>query len=374
MKVLFFVSEDWYFCSHRLSLAKALKKEGFEIIVCTNISSHGDEIRNCGFKLISVPFYRAFNPWKDVKTLVCLFLTFKDECPDITHNIALKPVILGSLISLLCRVPRVVNTLTGLGYVFTSRSIFARTLRLFTEPVLRILLKRKNCWIIMQNPDDAELLIKKKILTRDRISLIRGSGVDLNKFKPSPAATGKPLVMMASRLLKDKGVVEFVYAAELIKNSGTDAKFVLVGTIDEKNPSAIDYAQLKEWESKDIIEWWGHRDNMHEVLAEAHIICLPSYREGLPKVLLEAAAVARPIVATDVPGCREIVTHRENGLLVPVRDHIALAEAIKQLINDKKLQDIMGNKGRKMVEKEFSNEIVNRQTIALYNKILQEAA
>jgi glycosyltransferase involved in cell wall biosynthesis len=207
------------------------------------------------------------------------------------------------------------------------------------------------------------------IVSPERVRLIRGSGVDIERFAPTPEPVGMPVVMLPSRMLWDKGVGEFVESAQLLKSRGVVARFVLVGDSDPENPAAISVAQLESWRDSGVVEWWGRCEDMPQVLAQASIVCLPSYREGLPKALLEAAACSRPLVSCDVPGCREIVRHGENGLLVPLRDAMALAGAIEKLLGDPGLRAAMGKRGRSLVEAEFSESLVAAQTLAIYREM-----
>ncbi|MCX7098534.1 MAG: glycosyltransferase family 4 protein [Methylococcales bacterium] len=371
-KLLYFVTEDWYFCSHRLALAVAAQQAGFEVLVVTRVNRHGDLIRSHGLKLIPIELSRrSRNPFKELAVIWQLLAIYRKHKPDIVHHVALKPVLYGSLAARLAGVPAVVNALAGLGFLFVSKRLLARVLRPLVETAFRLLLNRSRSQVIFQNPDDQGLLVGRKLLAPERATLIRGSGVDTHVFTPMPETAGIPLVILASRLLWDKGVAEFVAAAQQVNALGVIARFALVGVGDPENPASIPDAQLEQWHELGIIEWWGRRDDMPQVLAQAHIVCLPtSYGEGVPKVLIEAAACGRPIVATDVPGCREIVRHEENGLLVPAKDVDALALAIRRLIADKVLRQTMGARGRELVEAEFSIERVIGQTLQLYQELL----
>jgi len=379
--LLFLVTEDWYFVSHRFSLAKAAKAAGYEIVVVTQVSRYADDIRAEGFRLIPIVFPRSIRrPWRDIRTLISIFRIYREIKPDIIHHVALKPVVYGSLMALFIRrnsagstSPVIINAMTGLGFVFTSQSLFARTMRILVIPLLRFLLRRKNSHVILQNRDDMEMLISGGFLNPEQVSLIRGSGVNTEKFKPHPEPDGMPIVLLVARMLHDKGVDEFVDAARQLRKDGIQARFVLVGGIDTENPSGIPAGTLVNWQKQGVIEWWGRRDNMPEVYHQAHVVCLPSYREGLPKVLLEAAACGRPIVATDVPGCREVVIDGENGLLVPVKDVDALADALKKLIEHPEMRKQMGAKGRALVEREFSEGKIVRETLQLYGRLLEES-
>jgi glycosyltransferase involved in cell wall biosynthesis len=265
----------------------------------------------------------------------------------------------------------VVNALAGLGYVFSSDSRAARTLRPVIKASMRMLLNDDGTKVILQNPDDAEVVCESIGVARDRVVQIRGSGVDPEIFRFVPEPQGAPVVMLASRLLWDKGVGEFVEAAEILRAEGREARFMLVGDADDANPASIDDGTLGTWKRSGTVELWGRREDMPDVLPQAHIVCLPSYREGLPKVLIEAASCGRPIVTTDAPGCREIVHHGENGLLVPVRDAKALADAIRTLLDDPDLRSRMGQAGRELVKKEFTIDAVVKSTLGVYETLLQ---
>lgn len=370
--LLFLVTEDWYFCSHRLPLAVAAKNAGFEVSVATRVTDHGKLIEEAGLRLIPLRLSRrSKHPLKEARLIADLVRIYRRERPDIVHQVAMKPVIYGSLAAHLTGVRGVVNALAGLGFLFTSDKPSARLLRPMVETAFRWLLNRPNCRTILQNPDDMHLLTHDKVLEAERIRLIRGSGVDLAKFTTSPEPEGPPLVVLPARMLWDKGVGEFVETARQLHGEGTQARFVLVGHSDTENPSAIPEAQLQDWQRSGLIEWWGHRGDMHQVFRKCHIVCLPSYREGLPKALLEAAASGRPIVTTDVPGCREVVRHDDNGLRVPRGDSSALASALRRLIGDAVLRRTLGARGRARAEAEFSLNSVIDQTLTLYREMLE---
>ncbi|MGH8249049.1 MAG: glycosyltransferase family 4 protein [Gammaproteobacteria bacterium] len=368
-KILYFVTEDWYFVSHRLPLAVAARAAGYDVTVVTRAQEHGRIIKEAGLRLIPLELRRrGMNPFIESASLLRLAAIYRRERPDIAHHVAMKPVLYGSLAALAARTPHVVNALAGLGWLFTSSSPQARILGGVVRTLFSILLKRGA--VIVQNPDDARWLIQHGV-PAPCVHLIRGSGVDVKMFMPRLEAEGEPLVMLASRMLCDKGVVEFVEAARLLRKSGARARFVLVGDTDTEHPASITSARLAQWQQEGIVEWWGRRDDMPAVLAQATVVCLPSYREGVPKVLIEAAACGRPIVTTDVPGCREIVGEGENGLRVPVRDAEALAAAIQRLLNDATLRQRMGERGRALVEAEFSTEKVIAETLALYRQLAE---
>lgn len=371
-KLLYLVTEDWYFCSHRLPLAVAAHDAGHEVLVVTQVSKHAERIRSSGLRLIPIRFARSsHHPLLDIRTLCQLFWIYRGEQPDLVHHVSLKPVIYGSIVASLCRIKRVVNAMTGLGYVFTSSDRMASFLRLLITPVLRHLLNGQGCHTILQNTDDARILLDKKILDDRHLTIIRGSGVDLDIFTPVPEPPLPVVIVLVARMLGDKGVREFVEVARILKQR-TNARFVLVGDTDYENPSAMRAEELQAWHKEGMIEWWGSRSDMASVYQAAHVVCLPSYREGLPKALLEAAACGRPLIATDVPGCREIVRNGDNGLLVPARNVQALADALERLIGDADMRVRMGARSRAIAEAEFGVDSVVEQTLALYDRVLSQ--
>jgi glycosyltransferase involved in cell wall biosynthesis len=372
-KLLFFVTEDWYFCSHRLPLAVAAKDAGYNVTVVTRVTNHGNQIESSGLKLIPLKLSRrGSNPFKEIAVIQRLIKIYHSEKPDIVHHVALKPVIYGTIASIFVSKPRVVNAMAGLGYLFSSNTLKARILRPLIKSVFRLLLNRQNSKLILQNPDDVRTMVDGQIVGKDRVTLIRGSGVDTSQFKKQPEPTGIPVVTLASRLLWDKGVGEFVRAAELLHQKKVKARFILVGKGDPDNPSAISDIQLKKWHRQGTIEWLGHKNNIAEIFSRSHIVCLPSYYgEGVPKVLIEAASCGRPIVTTNTPGCREIVKDGLNGILVPPKDADAVAEALEKLIKTPEIRKQMGDKGRELVENEFSIQKVVDETLHVYEDLLR---
>jgi len=369
--IIYFVSEDWYFCSHRLPIARKALIKGFKVVVVAKVSKYGSVIESEGFELAPIEIQRGgWNLSSEFKTILALYAYYKKYKPDIVHHVAIKPVIYGTIVARVIGSIKVVNAMAGLGFVFISNKKKVKLLRFFIHKLFRFLFNNKNVRLILQNKDDLRYFLKNKLIKKDLVTIIRGSGVDIKKFIPVEECMGIPIVMLASRMLWDKGVGEFIEAAKILKQEGVEARFVLVGDSDPENPASIPNAQLSEWHELGIVEWWGERGNMHEMLTQAHIVCLPSYREGLPKVLLEAASCGKPIIATDVPGCREIVHNGENGILVPLKNSTALASAMKELINNPEKRKIMGINGRRLVENEFSEEIVVSQTLKVYQELL----
>lgn len=379
-KLLFFVTEDWYFWSHRLPPARAALRQGYEVVVATRVNQHADRIRAEGFGLAPIRLNRrGRNPFAELRAVVEMTCIYRRERPDIVHHLAIKPVVYGSIAARLAGVPAVINALPGLGYAFVSSSASARLVRAVIVRAFRWTLNAGNSLLIVQNPDDRAVLIAERAVAPERVRLIRGSGVDIGLFVQSAEPAGSPVVMLASRLLWYKGVGEFVEAARIFKarrrNMNWQARFVIVGDSDNHNPAAIPREQLTQWQDSGAIEWWGRRDDMPKVLAQANLVCLPStYGEGVPKVLLEAAACGRAIVATDAPGCREVVRHGVNGLLVPPRDAQALADAIESLLGDPTRRAAMGALGRRLVEEEFTDDLIARQTLDVYKEVLGSIA
>lgn len=366
-KLFFFVTEDWYFVSHRLALAVAAKNAGYDVGVATRVREHGEAIRAAGVQLVPFENSRSgLNPLRELLTLVRLIRLWRTERPDIVHHVAMKPVLYGSIAARVAGVPRVINALGGMGWLFTSGSGFASWLK----PIVRRALGRllRSGLVLVQNPDDARFLVQLGV-PETRVRRIAGAGVDLRQFAPSAEPSGTPVVVLPARLLWAKGVGEFVAAARLLKQRGRSARFVLAGEPDAANPSSVSRNQIAEWISEGVVEHLGWVSDMPALLAQSHIVCLPSfYGEGIPKSLIEAAAAERAIVTTDMPGCREIVRHGENGLLVPPRDAQALAEALGQLIGDPALRRRMGARGRARAEQEFGLDAVIQQTLALYTE------
>ncbi len=367
-KLIFLVTEDWYFVSHRLPIARAAVDAGMEVVVATRISDKKHVLQSAGLKVISVNMERSgTNPFKEAATVLRLYKLLRNEQPDIVHLIAMKPVVLGGLAAFMAGIKNRVMAVAGLGFLFAEDGR-KNLLRRIVSKLLVFLSTHSR--IIVQNPDDASILVDSGV-QKNRICMIKGSGVDLEAFRVLPEPEGVPVVMLASRLLWDKGIGEFVHAARLLQEKGITARFVLVGAPDPDNPKSVTKADIEKWIKDGLIEWWGKSNKMPETLSLANIVCLPSYREGLPKVLLEAMACGRACVTTDAPGCREAVKHGENGLLVPVRDTEKLASALERLLLDPELRGRMGRRGRKCAEQHFSQEKVIEQTLAIYRDILQ---
>ena len=381
--LLYLVTEDWYFWSHRLPIARAARAAGWEVLVATRVAKHGERIRREGFRLIPIGLRRhSLAPWREAAAIAELARLYRRERPDLVHHVAMKPVLYGSLAAALAGVPAVVNALAGMGYVFTSSGVKARLLRPLIRTAFRWLLDRPNSRLILQNPDDIAAMagaamtgatVAGAAVAAERVALIRGSGVDIQIFRPREEPEGTPVAVMVSRMLWDKGVGELVEAARLLRRREVPLRVVLVGPPDPDNPASIPERQLRDWDAAGDVAWWGERSDIAEIWAKGQIAVLPSHREGLPKSLLEAAACGRPMVAADVSGCREIVKDGVTGLLVPPGDAGGLADALERLARDPDLRRRLGAAARDLVEREFSEEAVVAQTLALYRSLVPGA-
>ena len=375
VRVLIVVNQDWFFLSHRLPLARAIRSGGADVVIVAGDSGKAATIRAEGFEFIPMPISRrGLNPFRDLSTLGFLRRTYRRLRPDLVYHVTIKPVLYGSIAARLVGGIAVVNAISGLGYAFTSRDARAKVLRPFLKAFYRLALSHPRSRTVFQNPDDLSDFVRMGLVGNGRAVLVRGSGVDCDAFHPTPEPTGRPVVLLASRMLWDKGVKEFVEAARILRSKDATPRFVLVGEPDLGNPGAIPVAQMEEWSREGTVEWWGQRQNMPAVLAEATIVVLPTaYGEGVPKILLEAAAAGRPIVATDVRGCREIVRHGRNGVLVPPGDSATLAEAIQSLLSSADLRATFAQAGRRIAETEFEESLIVNETLSVCGQLMNDA-
>ncbi len=372
-KILFVDNRSQYFVAHRLPLAVAVRDRLAEVHV-TALSRREEDIDAISSQ--GMMFHKLSRNSTDrsvVKPLMFGFdlaKLFEKLKPDLIHIYTLKAMCVGGLAFLRPSKSAVLMTVTGLGYAFTSQSLKARLLGKAVSTIMPRLLKRAGDDFIFQNQDDLAFFNEEFRIARERLNLIVGCGVDVRKYRMLAESPGIPTVILASRMLRDKGVVEFVEAAKSLRQEGVRAHFVLVGDPDPENPAGIPAAQLKEWHESGVVEWRGYCQDMVGLFSEAHIVCLPSYREGAPQVLIEAASCGKPVVTTDVSGCREVVRHGDTGLLVPPRDSRALADALRTLIRDPELRISMGRKARAFAESEFSLEKVINENFKLYERLL----
>jgi glycosyltransferase involved in cell wall biosynthesis len=370
-KLLFVVNIDWFFLSHRLPIALAAQKAGFEVHLATGITDKLGVLQAYGFQVHALGLIRrGLGLINAAQTAVELRRIIKRVRPDVVHLVTIKPVLLGGLVARWTQVPALVSAVSGLGYVFTARGLKARLREKLVRRVYGWALGHHNQAVIFQNPDDRDALIAATGLPYCKVEMIRGSGVNLAQYRVMPAADGVPVVLFPARLLADKGVFEFVAAARLLRENGTSARFVLAGLVDTSNPTSVTQAQLAGWLEEGVVEHWGYRTDMPQVLACATVVVLPSYREGMPKALLEAAACGRPIVTTDVPGCRDAIEPGVTGVLVPVREVRGLAQAIEQLLSCPERRTAMGLAGRRLAEKEFDVRAVIAKHLHIYERLL----
>lgn len=368
-RLVYVVTEDWYFWSHRLDLARAAREAGYEVIVATRVTDHGERIRGEGFQLEPLEMVRrSRNPFREVMAIAELVRLYRRVRPDVVHHVAMKPILYGSLAAWCARAPAVINAFAGLGYAFMDER--NGLVRWCVKSALRIVLRLGRSVVLVQNRDDQDRLVGEGVVPASRTRLIAGSGIDIALYSLQPQPSGTSVVILPARMLWDKGVGEFVEAARSLKQKGVHARFILVGRRDEHNPAAIPESRLKEWVQEGVVEWWGHREDMPAVYAAAMLVVLPSYREGLPKVLLEAAACGKAIVTTDVPGCREIVRDRFNGLLVAPKDSTALAMAMEELLSNQEARDVMGQRSRIRVTTEWSGSRITEQILGLYRDMV----
>lgn len=364
------------FCSHRLPWARKARDQGYEVHVTALKTGGEDLVRKEGFRFHKIAQEdRSQNPFLETKLLKRLFQLLRRLDPDIAHFITLRSILYGSTAARLLGVPAVLNSVTGLGYLFVDDDWATRGLRWGVLQALRVALGHPNQRTSFHNPENASLFTTRGLVHPDQTFVTLGSGVDPQQFScahEEPTGKSGPRVMLATRLLWHKGVKTFVDVARRLQHSGTQAQFILVGEADPENPASVPEDTMQAWDDAGLIDWWGyqHPSRMPQVLRRAHIVCLPSYyREGVPKVLIEAASTGRSIVTTDVPGCREIVTDGKNGFLVPPKDTDALANRLHTLLQNPELRREMGKNGRRRVEAQFTADRVATTIAEAYNRI-----
>jgi glycosyltransferase involved in cell wall biosynthesis len=371
LKALLFANTDWYLYNFRLPLAKALRSEGYEVVLLSPPGDYAGPLMREGFRWIAFPFSRkGVNPISELVTLWRLVRLYRSEQPDLVHHFTIKCVLYGGIAARWSRARAIVSAVTGLGHVFTTDSWRNRLLRPLVSLIYRLVFSRSQ--IVFQNPDDRSDFLRLTLVRENQAHLIRGSGADIDYFSPRVTRqAGRPLtVLMVGRLLQEKGVREFVEAAEIVRGRMPDVCFLLAGGPDPGNPSSIDPAAIAVWQQKGHVTFLGHREGIRDLLRDADLAVLPSYREGAPLSLIEAAACGLPLVATDVPGCREVVFNKVNGLLVPPRDSQGLADAILELLLDGERRLAMGEQSRRLACHLFSQDRVIRETMNVYAKAL----
>lgn len=371
-RVLMVVNHAGFFLTHRLPLAVAARDAGWDVHIATPQSKHVPAIEASGLAWHRVRLTRSgTNPLTEMRAVADLASLYRRLRPALVHHVTTKPVLYGTAAARITGVPAVVNALAGLGHLSLAGDFFHRVLRGGVRLGFRAVLRHRNMRVIFQNEDDRGAFVDRGILALRETVIVPGSGVDPDVFRPTNRPRGNPpVVVLPSRMLYTKGVAEFVEAARILRARGITARFVLVGEPDPDNPASIPADVLVRWTAGGLVECQGRRDDMPAVYAESDIVVLPSYREGMPKVLIEAAACGLPAVTTDVPGCRDVVEHGRSGLVVPVRDGgRELAKAIETLIGDEALSRAMGRRGRELVLERFALSRVIDQTLSLYGEL-----
>lgn len=368
MRIALFITEDWYVRSHRLALIEGAVASGHEVVLFTHVDKHRQELEKAGATVLPVPLVRsASKPLGETAAVVAVINGLRHFRPDVLHNVALKPILYGTAAAAAAHVPAVVNAMAGLGALFTDTpGLRHRTL---IQVLTQALICRRS-WVLVQNPDDREV-VKDLGVSAERIALIRGAGVDTTWFRPVPEPVGEVVIArFFGRLLRDKGIHDLYGAALELRARRASVSVELVGSPDPHNPRCIDQPTLGAWRAGGVARFHGQVDDVRPFIEGSNIVVLPSYREGLPKALLEGAAVGRALVATDVPGCREVVVHGKNGLLVPPRNAYALADALQHLATRPKLRSDMGAQSRRMAEEEFDVSLAVAQTLRLYETVI----
>jgi glycosyltransferase involved in cell wall biosynthesis len=356
-----------------------LREHGHEVLLVSPPGTYGEKLQRLGFHWQAAPMMRqSLNPLRELHLLLWLRRLFIRERIDLVHGFTIKCAVYGGLAGMLSGVPARVGAVAGMGYVFTSRQVKARVLRPVIRALLRLALDNSRTRLILQNPDDVELFTAARLVTPERVRLIRGSGVDCTRFHPPPqkpeTQTGRFRVLLAARLLWDKGIAEYVAAARELHRKNVCIDFLLAGTPDAGNPAAVPEETVREWVQEGAIQWLGQVDDMPRLFQSVDAVVLPSYREGLPKGLIEAAACGLPLITTDVPGCREVVTDEVDGLLIRPRDAAQLVAAIERLQGDRALRERLGAAARSKTLVEFDEQLVLSRTMDVYRELLEQRA
>jgi glycosyltransferase involved in cell wall biosynthesis len=369
-RLLYVVTEDWYFLSHRLPMARAARAAGFEVHVATNVGEDAEAIQQEGFTLHPVRFVRGrLSPFSNIGTIFALRSVYGEVAPAIIHHVALQATVLG-ILAAFGRNCAKVYAITGLGHAFIAGSGKARFMQRVIRFLLRFGLNRRRAVGLVQNPDDRDMLAEVGV-NPDHIVVIPGSGIDADQLRPIPEPDGPVTIAYVGRMLDDKGLRNLIAAFRLVRAGNRDARLLLAGSPDPANPGSIPQIELAAWGREGGVTWLGEVADIATVWQRAHIAVLPSRREGLPKSLLEAAACGRPLIATDVPGCREVVIAEKTGLLVPVDDPEALAAAMERLVRSSHQRIRLGVAARRLVDERFSADLIGKATVELYQSLLE---
>ena len=366
-KLLFFIAEDWYFYSHRFVLASIAQKKGFDVVIATRVNSLKKEIESAGLKLIPLNHFRrkSKNPISFFLGIFEIYKIYKSEKPDVVHHVAMKPILFGSIAAKLLRIPLIVNTIAGQGQIFTAKKGLLKILRPIVKLSLLFLINNDKNHIIFQNKDDRMAF---KFLKKTQSHLIHGVGVNTSYFQTLPDPQNKRLIVaFVGRFLWHKGIRDFIVAAQIVKRNDHNIRMVMVGKPDDDSPSSIPLERIQQWDRQSLIEYWGYAKDVREIWKKADIVVLPSFGEGLPKSLVEAAACGRPIIATDVPGCREVCIDGETGILVHKHFPRGIYEAILRLSENDALRKKFGANARKKVKESFDETKILKQIIDIYD-------
>ena len=376
-RIILFANTDWYLYNFRRSLALAVQAAGHDVLLVSPPGEYAARFRELGLRWTPLPAMdrRSLNPWREYRALAELIALFKRERPALVHNFTIKCAVYGSLAAMLTGVPARINAVAGLGYVFASDDRRARLLRPLVRLLMRLALRGRRSRLILQNPDDAGMFERHGLIENARVRVIAGSGVDCARFVPRPASRNNPpCVLLAARLLWEKGLAEYVQASRSLHARGKRVRFLLAGASDPGNPAAVPEAIVRGWVDEGAVEWIGHVDDMPALFASTDAFVLPSYyREGLPRSLIEAAACATPLITTDMPGCRDVVTDGVDGLIVPPKNAEALCTAIERLLDAPELARQLGLAARAKALARFDERIVIRRTLETYNEVLDES-
>ena len=369
--LLFLAQNDWFFRSHRLPIAQAAIEAGYEVHLACKVTDFKAELEELGISIHPLRYIggQKINPFREALALIEILSLYGRLKPDLVQHISLRPVLLGSLAVRLQNHPAMVNAVTGLGFLFMRESVKVRLTRDLVLLVLGWTFRHRNNRVLFQNREDLEAFLRKGTVAQDQVVMVNGSGVEMSRYHHDAEENDPPVVLFGARMLRDKGLVELVEAGRILRERGIPCRILLLGAPDEGNQSAIQVEELQAWNREGNVEWLGHQENMAEWLSRADIACLPSYREGTPRFLLEAAAASLPIVTTDTPGCRETVIDGENGLLVPVRDAVAIANALAKLLGSGEMREKMGNKSRKLAEERFTIQGVVQTHLKIYSEL-----
>ena len=372
MKIFLVANTDWYLYRFRLSLANHLRDHGHQVVFVSPAGNYVSQLESQGFPWRRWEVGRqSVNPFKEAGAIIGLLRIIKHEAPDLIHLHTIKPVLYGSFCTWFQKRILLVQSITGRGYVFLGEDLQAKLLRPLIKTIFRIALNSDRGTVIFENETDRNYFILQRLVRPERTNVVQGVGVDTDYYSFTQEPAGVPIVVLAGRMLWDKGVGTFVDAARILHNK-FPVRFVLVGEPDSGNPASIPIEILEAWVKEGVVEWWGWQSDMRQVFSMCHIVTLPSLGEGLPTILLEAASSGRPIVATDVPGCRDVVGNEINGLIVPAQQPAALAAALERLILDAGTRLSMGKAGRDLVVHKFSTSIVNSSTLNVYQDLVGE--